>query len=98
LGSFRAAQLPQNRIKKNYFLVVLDYFLYKNGPDDSVRGLFSSLEIKTYSRLHAGLQVPFWVHLGSPNALKQHKKDYFVVVLDYLSYKNGPDDLVRGLF
>jgi hypothetical protein len=39
--------MPQNR-KKNYFLVVPDHFLYKNGPIYLVRGLFSSLNIGTY--------------------------------------------------
>jgi hypothetical protein len=37
--------MPQNNIKLNYFLVVLDYFSNKNGPNDLVRGLFSSLDI-----------------------------------------------------
>jgi hypothetical protein len=37
---------------------------------------------------------------GGPKAPKHHKKNYFLVVLDYLSYKNGPNDLVtvRSLF
>jgi hypothetical protein len=39
--------MPQNSMK-NYFRVVLEYFLYKNGLDDLVRGLFSSLDIVTY--------------------------------------------------
>jgi hypothetical protein len=33
---------------KNYFVVVLDYFFYKNKPNDSVRGLFSSLDQMPY--------------------------------------------------
>jgi hypothetical protein len=41
LGPFGGAQMPQNSIK-NYFLVVLDHFSYKNEPIDLVRGLFSS--------------------------------------------------------
>jgi hypothetical protein len=45
LGPFGGAQMPQNSIK-NYFLF-LDYFSYKNGPIDLVRGLFSSLDIGT---------------------------------------------------
>jgi hypothetical protein len=39
--------MSQNSIK-NFFLVVLDYFFYKNGLDDLARGLFSSLDIGTY--------------------------------------------------
>jgi hypothetical protein len=39
--------MPQNSLNK-YFLVVLNYFSYKNGLNDLVRGLFSSLDIGTY--------------------------------------------------
>jgi hypothetical protein len=38
--------MPQNSIK-NYFLVVSDYFFFKNGPIDLVWALFSSLDIGT---------------------------------------------------
>jgi hypothetical protein len=47
LGPFGDAQIPQNSIKK-LFLVISDYFLYKNGPYDLVWGLFSSLDVRTY--------------------------------------------------
>jgi hypothetical protein len=44
----------------------------------------------------------FEYHFGSIwgclNAQKQHKKLYFLVVLDHFSDKNGPIDLVRGFF
>jgi hypothetical protein len=50
------------------------------------------------SRPLGGLCKPFWVHLGCPNAPKQHGKSYFLVVLDYFSSKNGPIDLVRSSF
>ena len=43
--------MPPNGIK-NYFLVVLDYFSYKNGPNDLVRGSFSSLDVGTYIYLN----------------------------------------------
>jgi hypothetical protein len=33
---------------KYYFLVVSDYFSYKNGPLDLVMGLFLNLDIGTY--------------------------------------------------
>jgi hypothetical protein len=39
--------MPQNSIEK-YFLVVLDYFSFKNGLNDLVSGLFSCLDIGTY--------------------------------------------------
>jgi hypothetical protein len=45
--------MPQNSIK-NYFLVVLEYFSFKNGLNDLVRGLFSSLDIGTYILLSCG--------------------------------------------
>jgi hypothetical protein len=34
--------------EKNYFLVAPDYFFLKEGLNDMVRGLFSSLNIGTY--------------------------------------------------
>jgi hypothetical protein len=46
----------------------------------------------------AGLCITFWVHLGGAHCPKTAYKDYFLVVSDYFSYKNGPNDLVRGLF
>jgi hypothetical protein len=39
--------MPQNSIK-NYFRVISDYFSYKNGPNDLVWGLFSSLDVENY--------------------------------------------------
>jgi hypothetical protein len=90
--------MPQNSIKKNYFLVVSDYFSYKNWPIDLVRSLFSSLDIgtnnlSTYSSLSTFLG-PF----GGAQMPQNSIKNYFLVVSDYFSYKNGPIDLVRGLF
>jgi hypothetical protein len=97
-GIIWGAQMPQNSLK-NFFLAVLDYFFYKNGSNDLVRGLFSSLDIGTYILSICG---PLYTFLGpfggSPNSPEQHIKNYFLVVLDYFFYKNGPDDLVRGLF
>jgi hypothetical protein len=90
--------MPQNSIK-NYFLVVLDYFSYKNGLNDLVRGLFSSLDIGIYIFFPPlGLCVPFWVLLRVPKCPKKAYKNYFLIVLDYFSYKDGPNDLVRSLF
>jgi hypothetical protein len=94
-GPFGGAQIPQNCIKNN-FLVVSDYFSYKNGPVDSVKGLFSSLDTGTYILPNWGpfctFLGPFW---GAP---KQHENFFFLVVLDHIFLKNGPNDLVRGLF
>jgi hypothetical protein len=77
---------------------VLDYFSYKNGPSDLVRDPCSSLIIGTYISPICG---PLHSVLGPfkcPNAPKQHKK-HFLVVLDHFSYyKNGPIDLVWGFF
>jgi hypothetical protein len=55
--------MPQNSIK-NFFLVVLDYFFYKNGPDDLVRGLFSSLDIGTYFPPTCGPSSTFFGSFG----------------------------------
>jgi hypothetical protein len=69
---------------KHYFLVVSDYFSYKNVPIPLDRGLFSSLDIGTNNL---------------PTCRPQKCiKSYFLVVLDYFTYKNGPIDLIRGLF
>jgi hypothetical protein len=76
---------------------VLDYFTYKNGPNDLVRGPFSSKDIGTYIPYTCG---PLHSVLGPfrcPNAQKQHKK-HFLVDLDHFFYKNAPIDLVWGLF
>jgi hypothetical protein len=85
--------------KRNYYLVVLDYFSYMNGPIDLVRGLFSSLDIGTYIPPTFGSVCTYFGPFGGaqmpPNRIK---KNYFLVVLDHFSYKNGPIDLVRGLF
>jgi hypothetical protein len=58
LGPFGGAQMPQKSIK-NYFWVVLYYFSYKNGPNDLVRGLFSSLNVRTYIPATCGLLSTF---------------------------------------
>jgi hypothetical protein len=78
-------------------LVVLDYFSYKNGPHDLVWGLFSSIDIGTYIPTICGLSsiflCPFRGAQRPHNSMK-----FFLVVLDYFFYKNGPNDLVRGSF
>jgi hypothetical protein len=83
---------------KNYFLVVSDYLSYKNRPNDLVRGSFSSLDVGTYIPPTCGplstFLGPFW---GAQMPQNSPQK-YFLVVLDYFSYTNGPIDLVRGLF
>jgi hypothetical protein len=63
--------------EKNYFLVVLDHFSYKNGPIDLVRGFFSSLDIGPYIPPTCGLFKPFWVHMGVPKCPKTASKNYF---------------------
>jgi hypothetical protein len=80
---------------KNYFLVVLEYFSYKNGPNDLVRGLFLSLDSGTYIPPTCRLLSTY---LGVPKIPENSMKNFFLVVLDYFFYKNEPKDLVRGLF
>jgi hypothetical protein len=64
-----------------------------------VRGLFSSLNIWTYILPTCGplciLLGPFG---GSQMPQNSIKKTDFWVVSYYFSYKNRPNDLVRGLF
>jgi hypothetical protein len=89
--------MPQNCMK-NYSLVVLDYFSEKNGPIDLVRGLFSSIDIKTNNLPTCRPLFTFLGPFGGAQRPQNSIKNYFLVVLDYFSYKNSPIDLVRGLF
>jgi hypothetical protein len=96
-GLFKGAQMPQNSIK-NSFLVVSDYFSYKNGPIDLVRGLYSSLDIATNNLPICTPFSTFWGPFGGAKMPQNSIESYFLVVSDYFSYKNGPIDLVRVLF
>jgi hypothetical protein len=59
--------MPQSSIK-NYFLIVSNYLSYKIGPIDLVRGLFSSLDIRTYILPTCGPLCIMYVlgHQGTP--------------------------------
>jgi hypothetical protein len=94
---WRCPNAPKQH-KKNCFQVVLDHFFLKNGPNDMVRGLSLSLDIETYILLTCRPVYLFGSICGYPDGPKQHNNNYFWVILDYFSYKNGPNDLVRGLF
>jgi hypothetical protein len=66
--------MPQNSIK-NYFLVLLDYFSYKDEPSDLVRGLISSIDIEKYiPPNYRPLNNFLGLFEGSPKHPKQHKK------------------------
>jgi hypothetical protein len=82
---------------KNYFLVVLDYFSYKNGPIDLVRGLFSSLDIGTCILHICRPLCTYLVQLGHAQMPQNSIKKHFLVVSYYFSYQNRPIDVVRGL-
>jgi hypothetical protein len=97
LGPFRGSQNAPKQYK-NFFLVVLDYFFYKNRPDDLVRGLFSTLDIGTYILSTFGPLCTFLGPFEDAQMPQNAYKNYFLIVLDYFSYKNGPNDLVRNLF
>jgi hypothetical protein len=84
--------------EKNYFLVVSDYFSYKNGPTDFVRGLYSSVDIGKNNLPTCKALSTFLGPFGGAIMPQNSMKRYFLVVSDYFSYKNGPIDLVRGLF
>jgi hypothetical protein len=64
----------------------------KKGPNDMVRGLFLSLNIGTYILPTCG---PLCTFLGPFGGAQIIEKNW---VVSYYSYKNGPNDLVRGLF
>ena len=84
--------------QKSYFLVAPDHFFLKNRPKDMVRGLVSSLNIRTYTLPTCGSMCTCLSPFGDAQMPKNSIKKYFWVVLYYFSYKNGPNDLVRGLF
>jgi hypothetical protein len=87
----------QNR-KKNYFLVVPDYFLYNNVPIYLARGLFSSLNIRTYIPPTCGLSSTFLGSFEGAQMPKTAQKTYFLVDPNHLFFKNGLNDMVRGHF
>jgi hypothetical protein len=61
--------------QKTYFLVAPDHFFLKNGPNDMVRGLLSSLNIGTYILPTCGPLCTFrGIFWGAP---KQHKETIF---------------------
>jgi hypothetical protein len=61
--------------QKTYFLVVPDHFFLKDGLNDMVRGLFSSLNIHPAHLQASG--YPFGSIWGCPNAPKLHQKTIF---------------------
>jgi hypothetical protein len=63
--------------KKNYFLVVLDHFFYKNGPIYSVRGLFLSLNIRTYIPPTFGLLGTFLGAFGGAQMPQNSTRNLF---------------------
>jgi hypothetical protein len=83
---------------KSYFLVAPDHFFLKNGLIDMVRGLFSSLNIGTYILSTCGPMFTFLGPFGGTQMPQNSIKKHFRVVSYYISYKNGPNDLVTGLF
>jgi hypothetical protein len=66
--------MPQNSIKE-YFLVVLDYLSYKNGPNDLIRGSFSSLDVRTYIPLACGPLSTFLGPFEGAQMPRNRKKD-----------------------
>jgi hypothetical protein len=98
LGPFGRAQMPQNSIKY-YFWVVLYHFSYKNRPNDLVRSLFLCLGVgnyipPTYGPLSTFLG-PFW---GAQMPQSGIEIFFLLIVPDYFSHKNEPNDFVRGPF
>jgi hypothetical protein len=84
--------------QKTYFLVAPDHFFLKDGHIDMVRGLFSSLNIGTYILSTCGPLCTFLGPFGGTQMPQNSIKNYFRVVSYYFSYKNGPNNLVWGLF
>jgi hypothetical protein len=89
--------MTQNSLK-SYFLVVSDYFSYKNGPIDFVRSLFLNLDIGIYIPPTCGPLSTFLGPIGGAQMPQNSINTHFLAVLDHFSYKNGPIDLVRCPF
>jgi hypothetical protein len=83
---------------KKYFLVVLDYLFYKNGLNDSVRGLFSSLDIGTSILPTCGPVSTFLGQFGGAKMPQNSIEKLFSGCFGPFLPLNGPIDLVRGLF
>jgi hypothetical protein len=77
--------MPQNRIK-NYFLVVSDYFSYKNGSIDLVMGIFSSIDIRTYILPTCRPLNTFLGPFGGAQMPQNVIDTHFMAVLDHFSY------------
>jgi hypothetical protein len=95
---FRRCPNATKQHKKNCFLVVLDRFSYKKGPIDLVMGSFLSKDIGPYILTTCGPLCTFLGPFGGAQMPRNTIKNYFLVVLDHFSYKNGPIDLVRPSF
>jgi hypothetical protein len=74
--------MPENSIKKR-FRVVLYYFSYKNGPNDLVRGLFSSIDVRIHILPACGPLSTFLGLFGRAQMPQNSKNKPFLVVLDY---------------
>jgi hypothetical protein len=85
LGPFEDAQMPQTA-KKKYFLVVLDYFSYKNEPIDLVWGFFSSLDIGTYIPPTYGPLSTIMGPFGGAQMPQNSINTRFLAFLDHFSY------------
>jgi hypothetical protein len=97
-GSIWGCPNAPKQHKKSSFLVVLDHFFFKNGPNDMVRGLSLSLNIGTYILPICGPLGTFLAPFGGIQMPQNSIKNYFLVVLDYFFNIIGLNDLVRGLF
>jgi hypothetical protein len=71
---------------------------YNNGPNDLVRDLFLSLDIVTNALPTCGPLSIFVGPLGGARMLQNSIRHYNLVVLEYFTYNNGPNDLERGVF
>jgi hypothetical protein len=73
-----------------------------NGPNNLVRGFFLSLVIRLYVPPTFRPLDTFLGQFRGAQLIKKWKKNsmkaYFLVVLYNSSLKNGPNNLIRGLF
>jgi hypothetical protein len=92
--------MPQSNIKKNYFLIVSEYFSYKIGPIDLVRGSISSLDIGIFILPTFGPLCMFCKFRAPPNGTKKILKCPQVGRMYGTKYKlqNGPLTKSLGLF
>jgi hypothetical protein len=78
--------------RKNYFLIVSEYFSYRIGPIDMVRGSISSLDIGTFILAILGTLCMFWGIRAPPNGANKYSnaRRWAGCMAQSISFKMSP--------